>query len=123
MLVWALWSWKAANNMAGATSAKLNGILDKLDSKINTLQTENINGVLAEVQGAIADLRKTARRSLVTAVAAPVRRDGSGNRVPRPAQSFPTVAPGRRGLRWVGSRLRRGKPGIRRSPPDDLCRR
>jgi hypothetical protein len=70
MLVWALWSWKAANNMAGATSAKLNGILDKLDSKINTLQTENINGVLAEVQGAIADLRKTERElpGLVTDV-------------------------------------------------------
>lgn len=61
MLIWALWSWRAVNNMTGATQAKLNGILDKLDSKIDTLDTKNANDVLIEVKGAVADLRKTER--------------------------------------------------------------
>src|SRR5437870_9169860 len=52
----ALRSWRNYNDMAGATSAKLNGILDKLDAKVEAVKIENVNDLLVSGKGRIDDL-------------------------------------------------------------------
>jgi hypothetical protein len=45
MLVWGLWSWRNANNMASAAQARLLAIADRLDSKLDTIDTSKLNTI------------------------------------------------------------------------------
>lgn len=78
MLIWALWSWRAASNMVGATNAKLNTFMDKATDKLDRLDgiAESGNQVLVEAKGAVRDLRTT--EAEVTGLVADVRREVVG---------------------------------------------
>lgn len=65
MLIMALWSWRQANLVAGATQARLNGILDKLDTKIDSVQTERLNELLTAGRGTVEGLQPVERELAV----------------------------------------------------------
>jgi ABC-type transporter Mla subunit MlaD len=66
MLIWALWSWRNANNIAGASSAKLNIALDELTGTIQEVRAvakgsrdtvEGLTRVENELVGFVGDAR------------------------------------------------------------------